>query len=90
MVKQRAIPIIEYQGCKVISDLPKLVFFLYENFKGEFLLHGYWPKKNLEEVMHHLEWYAYKFRPFMQEFYQMVSSLGSSGTLNLNFHHEGS
>lgn len=45
-MRQKAIPMIVHNGFKIISDMSKFIFYLFENFKGEMLASGIWPKNN--------------------------------------------
>ena len=75
LIKQKAIPILENGGVQVLGDMPRLVFYLYQQFRGEIMMSGYWPKNaNVEEIMAILEWYSCKLRPFMWEFYGIMTS----------------
>ena len=62
-----------HNGFKILSDMPKFVFYLYENFKSEMLASGTWPKNvSLDEIVYFFEWYSTKLRPFMLEFYGII------------------
>jgi len=72
-----------HNGFKILSDMPKFIFYLYENFKGEMLLHGSWPKNiSSEEIVYLFEWYATKLRPFMWEFYGIMTATSQAGLTN--------
>lgn len=73
-LRQKAIPMIVHGGFKIMSDMPKFIFYLYENFKGEMLATGVWPKANNDQIMYVFEWYSSKLRPFMWEFYGIMSA----------------
>lgn len=73
---------IIHNGYKILSDMPKFVFYLYQEFKPEMLAHGTWPKTNQEEIVHLFEWYATKLRPFMWEFYGIMSATNQAGLTN--------
>ena len=62
-----------HNGYKVLSDMTKLVLYLYENFKIEMTVKGMWPKTKVEEIIYLLDWYSHKFRPFMWEFYGIMT-----------------
>jgi|DEB0MinimDraft_12_1074336.scaffolds.fasta_scaffold89877_2 hypothetical protein len=47
---------------------------LYEHFKVDMMLHGVWPKNKVEDVVNLLDWYTNKLRPFMYEFYGIMSA----------------
>jgi hypothetical protein len=66
---------LEHKGFRILSDMPKLIFYLYENYNTEVMISGLWPKtSSIEEIMRYLEWYSYKLRPFMWEFYGIMTS----------------
>ena len=61
-------------GNKLMSDMPKFIFYLYETFNPLMTLHKMWPQVRQEEVIYYLEWYSYKLRPFMWEFYGVMTA----------------
>lgn len=73
-LKQKAIPMIIHNGYKILSDMTKFVYYIHENFKGEMLASGVWPKGREEDIVFLLEWYSTKLRPFMWEFYGIMMS----------------
>ena len=75
---------IVHNGFKIISDMPKFIFYLFENFKGEMLASGIWPKTNQEQIIYIFEWYASKLRPFMWEFYGIMTATNQAGLTNTN------
>mmetsp|Transcript_3163 Transcript_3163/g.5280 ORF Transcript_3163/g.5280 Transcript_3163/m.5280 type:complete len:178 (+) Transcript_3163:276-809(+) len=82
---------IVHNGFKILSDMPKLVFYLFENFRGELMLSGIWPKNtSVEVIMYFFEWYSTKLRPFMWEFYGIMASTSKAGLTNFNALQEGS
>jgi hypothetical protein len=81
-LRQKAIPMIIHNGYKILSDMPKFMFYLYQEFKPEMLAQGTWPKTNQEEIVHLFEWYATKLRPFMWEFYGIMTATNQAGLTN--------
>ena len=75
---------IIHGGYKVLSDMPKFVFYLYENFKAEMITTGQWPKIHQEELIVYLDWYSTKLRPFMWEFYGIMTATNQAGLKNVN------
>ena len=74
---------IVHGGYKVLSDMPKFVFYLYENFKTEMVSSGQWPKKSQDELVYYLDWYSTKLRPFMWEFYGIMTATNQAGLRNV-------
>ena len=64
---------------KILSDMPKFIFYLYENFSVKMTSFKMWPQTKQEEVIYYLEWYSYKFRPFMWEFYGVMIAAHKTG-----------
>jgi len=63
--------------------MPKFVLYLYENFKIEMQLSGSWPKGvSSEEMVCLFEWYSTKLRPFMWEFYGIMTATCQAGLTN--------
>ena len=54
--------------------MTKLVYYIYECYKAELILMGLWPKSKVEEIVYLLEWYSTKLRPFMWEFYGIMTA----------------
>ena len=46
------------------------------------LAHRIWPQINQTEIIHLLEWYATKLRPFMWEFYGIMTATNQAGLTN--------
>ena len=62
-----------YQGYKIIGDMTKLVFYLFEHFTPMFDIAKQWPASLSQNQIHvALDWYTYKFKPFMYEFYVVM------------------
>ena len=75
---------IVHNGTKILSDMPKFIFYLYENFHVNMNLYKMWPAIRQEEVVYYLEWYSYKLRPFMWEFYGVMTATHQAGLRNTN------
>jgi len=73
-LKQRQIPMLVHNGYKILADMTKMIYYLYENFKTEILVAGLWPKTKVGDIVFVLEWYSTKLRPFMWEFYGIMTS----------------
>jgi hypothetical protein len=52
----------------------KFIFYLYKNFKTEMIVSGMWPRNSVEELIYYLDWYSTKLRPFMWEFYGIMTA----------------
>ena len=68
-----------HKGYKILADMTKFIYYLYENFKGEMLAAGIWPKSKVEEIVYLMEWYSTKLRPFMWEFYGIMTAASEAG-----------
>jgi len=79
ILKQKQMPMLDHNGYKILSDMTKFVYYLYENFKTEILLHGLWPKQKVQEIVFLLDWYSCKLRPFMWEFYGIMTAASQAG-----------
>jgi hypothetical protein len=73
---------IIHNNYKILSDMPKFIFYLFENFKAEMLISGLWPKTNQEQIVYIFEWYSTKLRPFMWEFYGIMTATNQAGLSN--------
>ena len=62
--------------------MSKLVYYLYETNKVELTTLGLWPKYRVEEIVYLLEWYSTKLRPFMWEFYGIMTAASQAGLTN--------
>lgn len=80
---------IIHNGYKILSDMPKFIFYLFENFKSDISLSGLWPQTNQEEIVCVFEWYATKLRPFMWEFYGIMTATNQAGLSNQFLEDEG-
>ena len=43
VLKQKAIPMIVFNGFRYIADMPKYIFFLHQNFGGNLMMRNLWP-----------------------------------------------
>ena len=64
---------------KILADMTKFIYYLYEEFKGQMLLAKIWPQVKIEEIVFALEWYSTKLRPFMWEFYGIMAAASEAG-----------
>ena len=78
-----------HNGYKILSDMPKFIFYLFENFKVEMSITGQWPQINQEGIVCVFEWYATKLRPFMWEFYGIMTAANQAGLSNQFIEDEG-
>ena len=65
---------ITHNGFKILADMTKFVYYLQENFTVELGIHALWPKTKTDDVIYLLEWYSHKLRPFMWEFYGIMTA----------------
>lgn len=72
-----------HKGYKILADMTKFIYYLYENFKGEMLFAGIWPNSKVEEIVYLMEWYSTKLRPFMWEFYGIMTAASEAGLCNI-------
>ena len=82
LIKSKLYPMIMHNGTKILSDMPKFIFYLYDKFHIEMNLHKMWPAIRQEEIVYYLEWYSYKLRPFMWEFYGVMTATHQAGLRN--------
>ena len=45
-------------------------------------LSGMWPKSKVEEIIYLLDWYTHMLRPFMWEFYGIMTVISEAGLTN--------
>ena len=70
---------ITHNGFKILADMTKFMYYLYDHFTAELTIHGLWPKTKIDEVVYLLEWYSHKLRPFMWEFYGIMTAASQAG-----------
>lgn len=71
-----------HNGFKIMSDMTKFIYYLYENFEAQMHMTGLWPKTIVDDIIHLLEWYSTKLRPFMWEFYGIMTAASQAGLTN--------
>ena len=81
MLKQQSIPMIVHNGYKILADMTKFVYYLYENFKIQMTMTNIWPKNQVTHIVALLDWYSTKLRPFMQEFYGIMAAASRAGLI---------
>ena len=59
--------------------MTKFIYYLYENFKVQMLVAKIWPTAKIEEIVYLMEWYSTKLRPFMWEFYGIMTAASEAG-----------
>jgi hypothetical protein len=47
------------------------------------LIAGIWPNSKVEEIVYLMEWYSTKLRPFMWEFYGIMTAASEAGLCNI-------
>lgn len=70
--------------------MSKYVFYLYETHKGEMLAAKVWPKKKVEDIVYVLDWYSTKLRPFMYEFYGIMTAASQAGLIQITSEEDSS
>lgn len=63
-----------HNGFKILADMTKFIYYLYENFEANLIAAKLWPNTKNDDVVHLLEWYSTKLRPFMWEFYGIMTA----------------
>lgn len=71
-----------HNGFKILADMTKFIYYLHENFEARLHMTGLWPKTMNDNVVHLLEWYSTKLRPFMWEFYGIMTAASQAGLTN--------
>ena len=83
-LKQKQVPMLVHKNYKILADMTKFIYYLYENFKAQMLVAKIWPTAKIEEIVYLMEWYSTKLRPFMWEFYGIMTAASEAGLTKEN------
>ena len=88
LIKLKQFPMMTHNGYKILADMTKFIYYLHENFEAQLLMTGLWPKTIVDDIINLLEWYSTKLRPFMWEFYGIMTAASQAGLTNRLDSHE--